>query len=188
MNNPVRAAVQRWVEAPRLLRLGGRVPGAHVLEMGCGRGVGTELIFDAFGAARVDAFDLDPDMVSLARRRLAHRGDRVRLWVGDATRIPAGDGAYRAAFDFGIVHHVPAWRDVLDETWRVLAPGGRFYVEEVLARFIHHPIWRRVLEHPMEDRFDLPALVGALDARGFRVLGARSLFDQFCWVVAEKPS
>src|SRR5262249_50752496 len=60
MNNPVRAAVQRWIEAPRLLAMGGALPaGARALEIGCGRGVGTELVLDAFGAEHVDAFDLD---------------------------------------------------------------------------------------------------------------------------------
>ncbi|MBK8576172.1 MAG: hypothetical protein IPN90_11035 [Elusimicrobia bacterium] len=36
MNSPFRAAFHRWVEAPLLLRLGGRVEGAKVLEVGCG--------------------------------------------------------------------------------------------------------------------------------------------------------
>ena len=72
MNNPIRALVQRFHEASMLERLGGRVEGECVLEIGCGRGVGTEIIFDRFGAGRVDAFDLDPDMIKSARNRLAH--------------------------------------------------------------------------------------------------------------------
>jgi hypothetical protein len=63
MNNPVRAAIQRHFEARRLLELGGPLPGGTALEIGCGRGVGTELILDVFGADRVDAIDLDPAMV-----------------------------------------------------------------------------------------------------------------------------
>lgn len=114
MNNPLRAAVQRRFEARRLLEMGGPATGAHCLEIGCGRGVGTQIVLDRFGAAEVHAFDLDPDMVEQARARL---GDdpRVRLWVGDATAIDAPDGAYDAVFDFGIVHHVPSWRDALRE-------------------------------------------------------------------------
>ena len=142
MNNPVRAAVQRHFEARRLLDLGGPVAGGKVLEIGCGRGVGVEIILDLFGARVVDAFDLDPDMVALARARHAAEGDRVRLWVGDAEKIQAGDSSYDAVFDFGIIHHVPAWRNAVREVARVLKPGGRFYAEEVLAPFIHHPLWR----------------------------------------------
>ena len=48
MNNPIRALIQRYYETPLLERLGGRVEGMHVLEIGCGRGVGTEIIFKHF--------------------------------------------------------------------------------------------------------------------------------------------
>lgn len=91
--------------------------------------------------------------VELARARLGKYGDRVRLWAGDAERIDAPDGAYDAVFDFGIVHHIPSWRAALSEITRVLAPGGRFFAEEVMRSFIHNPVWRRLLDHPMEDRF-----------------------------------
>lgn len=187
MNNPVRAALQRHFEAPRLRAMGGPAPGATVLEVGCGRGVGTGLILDLFQAGRVDAVDLDPGMVALARERLASRGARVRLWAGDAARIDAPDGAYDAVFDFGIIHHVPAWRDALREVHRVLRPGGRFYAEEVLARFIEHPLWRRLLEHPRHDRFDRETFHAALEVQGFHVLASRELFGQFAWFVADKP-
>lgn len=60
MNNPIRAVVQRRLEAHRLLSLGGRMSGGVAREIGCGRGVGIELILDMFGAERVDAFDMDP--------------------------------------------------------------------------------------------------------------------------------
>ncbi|CAN5795975.1 MAG: hypothetical protein H0T77_03080 [Pyrinomonadaceae bacterium] len=60
MNNPVRALVQRRHEAALMERFGGRVEGGRVLEIGCGRGVGTEIIFERFRAQEVQAFDLDP--------------------------------------------------------------------------------------------------------------------------------
>ena len=133
--------------------MGGAMQGGHALEVGCGRGVGAKLVLDMFGADRVDGFDLDPHMVGLANRRLRPHGDRVRLWVGDVTRLPKADATYDAVFDFGIIHHVPNWRDALKEVYRVLKPGGRFYAEEVLVDYIMNPFWRILLDHPMEDRF-----------------------------------
>lgn len=186
MNNPIREAIQRRFEARRLLAMGGRLGGGRALEIGCGRGVGVEIILDAFGAERVDGFDLDPDMVARARRRLAPRGDRVRLWTGDAERIDAPDGAYDAVFDFGIVHHIPDWRRALAEVHRVLRPGGRFYGEEVLAHFIAHPIWRRILDHPQHDRFDAPTFARALGDAGFVVRAERRLGRDFAWFVADR--
>jgi ubiquinone/menaquinone biosynthesis C-methylase UbiE len=186
MNNPVRAAVQRHYEAPRLLRMGGPVRGGKVLEIGCGRGVGTELIFDLFGAATVDAFDLDARMVALARARLRSRGSRARLWVGDASAIAAADSAYDAVFDFGIVHHIPEWRRALAEVHRVLRPGGRFYAEEVLRSFLAHPVTRRLLEHPTTDRFDSDAFLGGLRASGLTPLASGELWRSFGWFIATK--
>lgn len=187
MNNALRAAVQRRFEAARLYELGGFLEGGRALEIGCGRGVGVEILFDRFGAGRVDAFDLDPRMIEHASHRLADRLDRVRLWVGDAADIAAPDGTYDAVFDFGIVHHVPDWRLALQEVQRVLKPGGRFYAEEVLAAFIHHPLWRRLLDHPMHDRFDADAFAAALEHVGLRVSRRRDLGSWFTWVVATKP-
>ena len=169
MNNPFRAVLQRRYEAPLLEKLGGRVDGGRVLEIGCGRGVGTEIILSRFGAAHVDAFDLDPDMVERARRRLARFGDRVRISRGDATAIPAADSTYDAVFDFGIIHHVPDWRKAVREVSRVLRPGGRFFFEEVTEHALARWSYRTFLEHPTEDRFSGAAFVAEVERSGLRV-------------------
>jgi len=79
MNNPIRAAIQRHLEARRMLRLGGPMIGGRALEIGCGRGVGIDLILRVLGADSVDAFDLDPRMVAQARERSAADSARVRV-------------------------------------------------------------------------------------------------------------
>ena len=186
MNNPLREAIQRRFEAPRLLRMGGPMHGGAALEIGCGRGVGTEIVFDVFGADTVDAFDLDPRMVALAGERLRPRGARARLWVGDAEAIPAPDARYDAVFDFGIVHHVPDWRRALAEVHRVLRPGGTFYAEEVLAAFVLSPLARLFLHHPLEDRFDADGFVDGLRGAGFEPTAHETTWELAGWFVARK--
>jgi trans-aconitate methyltransferase len=39
-----------------------------VLELGCGRGVGGEIILDRLGGAQLELIDIDPDLVERARR------------------------------------------------------------------------------------------------------------------------
>jgi ubiquinone/menaquinone biosynthesis C-methylase UbiE len=69
MNNPIRAAHQHHREAAWFRRLaGGDLTGQDVLETGCGRGVGSEVILDRLQARHVTAFDLDDTMVELARK------------------------------------------------------------------------------------------------------------------------
>ena len=186
MNNPVRAAIQRHFEAPRLLRMGGAMQGGRALEVGCGRGVGTELILELFGAGSVDAFDLDRRMVALARRRLGAYGSRVRLWVGDANAISVPDATYDAVFDFAIIHHVSAWRQALAEVHRVLKPGGRFYAEEVLAPFLNNSITRLLLDHPQSDRFDSAGFLRELVASGLKPHATEELWGSIAWFAARK--
>jgi ubiquinone/menaquinone biosynthesis C-methylase UbiE len=184
MNNPVRAAIQRRLEAKRLLELGGAMDGGVALETGCGRGVGVEIILDTFGARRVHAFDLDPRMVALARHRMKGRGEQVRIWTGDVTAIPVPDNTYDAVFDFGIIHHVPNWQAGLAEIRRVLRPGGRLYAEEVFESFISHPLWRRLLTHPQSHVRFREGLAGC----GLKPIASRLLWGDFGWFVADKPA
>lgn len=188
MNNPVRSAIQRHVEARRMILLGGAMRGGRALEIGCGRGVGAELILETFGADSVDAFDLDPRMIRLARRRLQKFGSRVRLWVGDAGAISTTDSIYDAVFDFGIIHHVQEWRRSVAEVHRVLRPGGKFYAEEVLRSAIVHPIARSFLEHPQEDRFDAADFRAELENSGFVLEGTSNLRGAIAWFAAHKPA
>ena len=170
MHNPVRKLLQRHYEAPLLMRLGGSVRGLRVLEVGCGRGVGTEILLQQLGARQVCAFDLDPDFVQRARRRLApYAADRVQLSVADAAAIPAPDASFDAVFDFGIIHHVQAWRTAVSEAWRVLKPDGRFFFEEITRQALDRWVYRTFLKHPTEDRFSGPEFVAQLEQQGFAV-------------------
>jgi ubiquinone/menaquinone biosynthesis C-methylase UbiE len=172
VNNPARRAVQRFYETRLLTGLGGRIPGARAVEIGCGAGYGTKLILDQFGAAHVDAVDLDPKMIARARRRLVRYGDRVRLAQGSATDLrgvlDAGDDGYDAVFDFGIIHHIPDWRAAIAEAARVLRPGGKFYFEEVTAAALARPSYRALFDHPAADRFSAGEFLAELARHGLR--------------------
>ena len=184
--SPLRALLQERLEARRLFELGGALPGTRVLEIGCGPGFALDLLYRRFRVSRVDAFDLDSRMVALARRRRGGRDRRTRLWVGNVRHIPVDKLSYDAVFNFGAIHHVVDWRSSLDEIHRVLKPGGRFFCEEILRRFITHPIIGRLMAHPQEDRFDASEFIDALKAAGFHIDAWRQTADLYLWVVATK--
>ncbi|CRK55339.1 SAM-dependent methyltransferases [Alloactinosynnema sp. L-07] len=189
VNSPPRRWLQRFYEIQVLLRFGGRLPpGARALEIGCG----SQLVLERFGAASVDAVDLDPAMIERAGGRLARYGDRVRLAQGSATDLRAAldaeDGGYDAVFDFGIVHHIPDWRAAIAEVARVLTPGGRFYFEEVTAHALARPIYQRLFEHPAEDRFSAEQFLDELARHGLVVLGSTTrISGDYLLGVAAKP-
>ncbi|RSM71659.1 16S rRNA (cytosine(1402)-N(4))-methyltransferase [Actinoplanes sp. ATCC 53533] len=174
INSAPRRLLQRLYEVPQLRRFGGPLPaGARALEIGCGPGYGAQLILERFGAATLDAVDLDPAMIARAQRRLRPYGDRVTLRVGDAADLTASlgaaDGSYDAVFDFAIIHHIPAWRDAVAEVARVLRRGGTFYFDEVTARALARPSYRALFDHPTGDRFNAQQFVQACETVGLDV-------------------
>lgn len=193
VNSPPRRWLQRVYEVPALLRIGGRLlPGTRVLEIGCGSGYGSQLILERFGAATVDAVDLDPVMIGRAARRLARYGDRVRLAQGSATdlrtALDVDDDSYGAVFDFGIVHHIPDWREAITEVGRVLTPGGRFYFEEVTSHALARSTYRRLFDHPTGDRFSAEQFLDELAHYGLVVLGSLTRVQgDYLLGVAAKP-
>lgn len=189
MNNPLRSLIQRRYEARLFERLGGRTDGERVLEVGCGRGVGTEIIFEQFGAREVHAFGLDPEMVKLARQRLArYSAESLTLYVGDATTIKADDASFDAVFDFGIIHHVPEWQRAITEIARVLRPAGRFYFLEVTKQALDRAVYRKLFVHPSENRFDAGEFVAELERQGI-IVGDRFVerfFGDFIFGVGKR--
>jgi len=154
VNNGVRALVQRLYEGPLLRNLGEPLRGGIVLEVGCGRGAGIEVILQQFQAVHVFGIDLDDLQVERARKRLQGKyEERFTLIKGDAEQLPFEDASFDAVFDFGVLHHVPDWKKAIAEIRRVLKPGGTFYFDEVTRAALERWVCRKFLEHPAVNRF-----------------------------------
>lgn len=172
MNNPARAAAQRRITARHMRRLGGTLDGGIALEIGCGRGVGAEIILVEFGAGRVHAFDVDPLLVTRAKKRLAGHRDAVGVSIASATEIPAPDESFDAVFDFGVIHQIATWRKAVAECARVLKPGGRMYFEAVAGRVYRLPMNLAMKSGTPDVRrigFDRDSYLAELEANGVHV-------------------
>ena len=151
VNNPARALVQRFYEAPLLRKLGGRVENARVLEIGCGRGVGVQILLQQFGAGQVCGIDLDPLQLRRAKNRLAPGlNGRSYLAAASLECLPFPDAYFDAVFDFGVIHHAREWQTGIAEIRRVLKPCGRFFFEEVTRTALNRWLYRTFLDHPVE--------------------------------------
>jgi ubiquinone/menaquinone biosynthesis C-methylase UbiE len=170
VNSPVRLFVQRQ-ETFFFKNARDMEPGARCLEIGCGRGAGTDLIIRAFSPARVDASDIDPAMIRLAARERRPRG-RVRVLhtVADAQYLPYPDGCMDAVFNYGILHHLEDWKLGIREIARVLKRGGGFYFEEIYPALYANFLFRRLLVHPRHNRFEGPEYRASLADAGLKLL------------------
>ena len=155
-----------------------------MLEVGCGRGVGVEILL-SLGAEHVMGFDLDPKMIALAQNRLTKYGNRARVFVGDAEAIDAPDASFDAVVDYGVIHHIPQWQKALKEIARVLKPGGMFYFEDLLKGLIS--TWPAPLffDHPQATQFDGGEFRSELESTGLCVQRWRQVGE---WAIAGRAS
>lgn len=100
-----------------------------VADLGCGTGQVTELL--APFVAEVIAVDESPAMLNAARRRLkAH--DNVAVREGDLADLPIDDESLDSALLFLVLHYTADPAEVLGEICRVLKPGGRVLVVDMM--------------------------------------------------------
>ncbi len=105
--------------------LDGAQLGDHLLEIGPGPGLTTEVLMHR--VPKLTAVEYDPMLARRLRDRLA--GTNVTVVTGDATAMPSPSDYFSAVVSFTMLHHVPsadAQDRLLAEAFRVLRPGGSF--------------------------------------------------------------
>lgn len=157
-------------EVRRLRSLSDLPAGARILEIGCGKGLGARWIRRLFEAREVVGVDLDERMIGLARRMVREPG--IRFEVGDAANLRFPDASFDAVFDFGVLHHIPRWRNALVEIRRVLKPEGRLVIEDLSLETFEvgvGKLLKPLLSHPYQDMYRWPEFLKALEDVGFRI-------------------
>jgi ubiquinone/menaquinone biosynthesis C-methylase UbiE len=107
---------------------------AWALDVACGRGT-TALLLATEHRARVDGVDLSTANVALARGAAAAAGlpDRVAFTVGDAERLPYPDATVDAVVCECALCTFPDKPTAAAEFARVLRPGGRAGITDVVS-------------------------------------------------------
>ncbi|HHP7243554.1 MAG TPA: class I SAM-dependent methyltransferase [Elainellaceae cyanobacterium] len=114
----------------QILQLSRATSETHFFEPGIGTGrIALPLIEQGYAYTGVD---ISEPMMTKLRQKMASISHRLTLLEADATALPFESGAFDVAIASHILHLIPEWQKALEETRRVLKPGGVFI-------YFHHP-------------------------------------------------
>ncbi len=147
-------------------------PGERVLDLGSGGGIDVLLSAKRVGPTGFAyGLDMTDAMLQLAERNRAEAGvDNVRFLKGVIEAIPLPDEAVDVVISNCVINLSADKRQVLREAHRVLVPGGRFAVSDIVIQ--------GRLPEPIQRDFEAWAgcIAGALEEQIYRQLLAEAGF------------
>ena len=149
-------------------------PGEIVLDLGSGGGIDVLLSARRVGpTGKAFGLDMTDEMLSLARENQARSGlTNVEFLKGEIEHIPLPDNAVDVIISNCVINLSADKDRVIAEAFRVLKPGGRFAVSDVVVKGDDIPAEvRRSME------LWVGCIAGALEERSYRDKLARAGFE-----------
>jgi len=149
-------------------------PGETVLDLGSGGGIDVLLSAKRVGpAGKAYGLDMTDDMLELARENQRQAGvENVEFLKGEIEAIPLPENAVDVIISNCVINLSADKRRVLAEAFRVLKPGGRFAVSDVVVRGEVPADIRRSVE------LWIGCVAGALEESEYRRLLAEAGFAE----------
>jgi len=148
--------------------------GETVLDLGSGGGIDVLLSARRVGpTGKAYGLDMTDEMLALARENQRKAGlENVEFLKGDIEQIPLPSASVDVIISNCVINLSADKRRVLQEAHRVLKPGGRLAVSDVVVRGPLPPAVRRSVEAWVG------CVAGALEEQEFKVLLAEQGFEQ----------
>lgn len=129
------AAIESFAGTGNPFALGVLKPGERVVDVGCGAGIDSLIAARMVGPeGRVIGVDMTPAMLARARAAAVEGGfENVEFREGLMEDLPIEDGWADVVISNGVLNLTPDKRQALTEMARVLKPGGRLQIGDILV-------------------------------------------------------
>lgn len=130
-----------------IVELAGVRDGARMLDVGCGFGGTLAAVDRAFDGVVSTGLDVDGRQLAIAARLAPRDGNRLSWVNGDGCSLPFAAGSFDHLTSIEAMWHFPSREAFLAEAARVLRPGGRAAVVDLIIT----PDAPEVMGRPMQE-------------------------------------
>jgi arsenite methyltransferase len=130
------SSIQSFAGTGNPFNLGELITGERVVDVGCGAGIDSLIAAKKVGPeGRVIGVDMTPAMLEKARQAANETGlANVEFREGYAEALPVEEGWADVVISNGVLNLMPDKAAVLEEMSRVLKPGGRLQIGDILVQ------------------------------------------------------